>query len=408
LDGIIRGWYYFETYIKTTLKYSINVPSLKLVAHFIKSPDVNPDAFVRHKKLRLETWAKGKELFLLIKKSSKYKEVITGIDAAASEFDTPPEVFGPTFRYLRRNFLEIEKSPHFTYHVGEDFFHLIGGIRAIYEAVNFLELKESDRIGHATAIGISVEDWKNVVGESLLIRKGEWLDNLIFMHAYTTAFPSYALIISQLESKIKELADYIYGNGVYTSIKELRDAWMARKYCPILLPYNQHYEAEAKGTYDHEEFEQIRTNLIASNVKKLVSLYHRIDTRAKYNEIIPINTFEIFDNDYLQQTQKSLLGWLSERKIIIETLPTSNVRIGNYRNYNNYHLYHWIHWKNEGNQIPEIVIGTDDTGIFATNIYNEYANIWQYFIKSKGQSISETVNIINELDSNSKKYRFFN
>ena len=82
--------------------------------------------------------------------NSPFAKYIVGIDAAASEFDAPPEVFAPAFRYLKRNGFK-----HFTYHAGEDFYHLLGGLRCIYEAVDFLNLSYGDRIGHATAAGIS-------------------------------------------------------------------------------------------------------------------------------------------------------------------------------------------------------------------------------------------------------------
>ncbi len=56
--------------------------------------------------------------------------------------------------------------------------------------------------------------------------------------------------------------------------------------------------------------------------------------------------------------------------------------------------------------MPKIVVGSDDTGIFATNIYNEYANLWQYFTKSKGKTANETLKLIEELNNNSINYKF--
>lgn len=51
-------------------------------------------------------------------------------------------------------------------------------------------------------------------------------------------------------------------------------------------------------------------------------------------------------------------------------------------------------------------MGTDDTGIFATNIYNEYANIWEYLIHFKEKNPTEALELINELNDNSNSYRF--
>ena len=40
--------------------------------------------------------------------------------------------------------------------------------------------------------------------------------------------------------------------------------------------------------------------------------------------------------------------------------------IGNHHDYSTYYLYNWYKWKKEGKALPPIVVGTDDTGIFAT------------------------------------------
>lgn len=90
--------------------------------------------------------------------NSSYAKFVTGADAAASEFDTPPEVFAPSFRRLRKNGIR-----HFTYHAGEDFFHILSGLRAIYEAIEFLGLQAGDRIGHATAAGVDVRESGNKI-----------------------------------------------------------------------------------------------------------------------------------------------------------------------------------------------------------------------------------------------------
>ena len=44
---------------------------------------------------------------------------------------------------------------HRSYHAGEDFHHILSGIRAMFDAIELLDLCEGDRIGHGTAMGIS-------------------------------------------------------------------------------------------------------------------------------------------------------------------------------------------------------------------------------------------------------------
>ena len=53
----------------------------------------------------------------------------------------------------------------------------------IYEAIDFLEMQSGNRIGHGTAMGIEPELWEQRLYDSkLTIRKGEWLDNLVFAY----------------------------------------------------------------------------------------------------------------------------------------------------------------------------------------------------------------------------------
>lgn len=105
--------------------------------------------------------------------------------------------------------------------------------------------------------------------------------------------------------------------------------------------------------------------------------------------------------------QQAILKLLCEKGIIIETLPTSNVRIGHYEDYSSYHLWTWEKWRKEKLPIPDVSVGSDDTGIFATSIFNEYANIYCSFTKS-GSSIAEkeALHLIRKLEDAGNKYRF--
>ena len=63
-------------------------------------------------------------------------------------------------------------------------------------------------------------------------------------------------------------------------------------------------------------------------------------------------------------------------------------------------------WSKEGIMIPSIVVGTDDAGIFATNIYNEYCHIYCMLVFNKGLSPYEAMEYIERLVHNAKVYVF--
>ena len=97
---------------------------------------------------------------------------------------------------------------------------------------------------------------------------------------------------------------------------------------------------------------------------------------------------------------------MTKKEIVIETLPTSNVRIGFHKDFSTYHLFNWTKWRAEGKSIPPIVVGSDDTGIFATNIYNEYANIYCMLLNTHHMPHSQIMDIIKRLDEDSHIYKF--
>ena len=66
----------------------------------------------------------------------------------------------------------------------------------MYEAVDYLRMQRGDRIGHGTACGVSPDVWRDNIGERLLIRQGEYLDDLIF---------SFHLISSGQDEELKKL-----------------------------------------------------------------------------------------------------------------------------------------------------------------------------------------------------------
>lgn len=88
------------------------LPTMTLLAHFIKKGD-NGKGNVRFTKLRKELVKRTDALIALMNTNGTYAEKVTGADAAASEFDTPPEVFAPSFLRLREHGMR-----HFTFHAG--------------------------------------------------------------------------------------------------------------------------------------------------------------------------------------------------------------------------------------------------------------------------------------------------
>lgn len=378
IENILEGWKRLQ---KEQEIRGLPKSSLNLVAHFIKKREGRRDDYVRFKAFRQDIRHKADLLDLMIKSTPQLEKVILGIDAAASEFDTPPECFAPVFRHLRKTGIS-----HFTYHAGEDFFHVLSGLRAIYEAIVYLNLQRCDRIGHATAAGVPIDLWYRNVGSRMLIREGEHLDNLIFSYYLISQSDDETLskYLPILALKIDEYSYDIY-----------------QEYQPVSM----HIKAWLERYKDPEKLLPIKDDDLKQE-QRLFLNYHRKEIADRYDKIIEIDTFDVLGEKELKALQLTLLKEMHKREIVIETLPTSNVIIGNHHDFTTYHLFNWYLWKKQGYPLPPIVVGTDDTGIFATNIYNEYCNIYCQFLYEKDLNSNEIMAFLKELNANARHYGF--
>lgn len=380
---------------------------LSLVAHFIKKPEKKSDKkfFIRHRLLRkdLQKRAFALNKFKLNNEKGKY---IVGIDAAANEMDTGPEVFAPVFRYLRKNGIK-----HCTFHVGEDFRHLVSGLRGIWEAITFLELQPGDRLGHCTALGISPELWEERIGDSCFVTQGEWLDDLVFVWDLMREYNLLDLhnLSLRLESNIEELSYKIYGESYPPFL--LSKVWKLRKYDPLQYLEQESGEGFLWSAEENEtEKHKIRKAFEQKQIKEVLMRYHAsteypIQSRQAYDKFIQIKTCDLFSSKELESIQNIILSKMTKERIAIEALPSSNLRISYYNQLEEYHLKRWLHQSSADILLPAVVLGTDDPGIFMTNIYNEYARVYLH-LEECGFSTMDRMNILANLQRCSHIYKF--
>ena len=374
IDKIRRGWLHLNN------RQDCDKSNIRLTAHFIKRADKGKDD-IRFKALRLKNRKICEALISLRNSGSKNGRAIVGIDAAASEFDTPPEVFAPVFKRLRENGFQ-----YFTFHAGEDFYHLLGGLRAIYEAITFLDLQRGDRIGHATAAGVDPGIWEHNVGCEVVVPIGVYMDDLLFVYYLISNNECKALesLMPRLYMRIMELSREIFPNDEF-QVYDLIYSWKKRQ----------------------EDILELADSGELNNIKAL-KRYHQKEYVEKYKKEIKVKIFEILDENALREVQLAILKIMHHKEIAIETLPTSNIFIGYHNSFNTYHLVNWIRWEKEGKPIPPIVLGTDDAGIFATNIYNEYCHIYTLLVYEYDFCINEAFEIIRKINRDANYYTFNN
>lgn len=286
---------------------------------------------------------------------------IVGVDITGKDFGVSPAAFVDFINTLRVDY-EFEK---FTYHAGEDFFHIISGMRTIYEVIRFLRFDNRCRIGHASAAGIDPMKWAWCVKGVVPMRQGEYLEDLIFVYHFIKERRVDCLYskCKQIEKRISDLASRVYKGSNFT-LNFIIDVWLSRTV---------------------------------------------VIDEVEYNNIIKVDCFEILDSVDIRILQKALLHYIADNGCAIEACPTSNVSIGYDHKLNSYHLKTWLKWKYLNIcKVPDIVIGSDEVGTFPTNIANEYACIYDMLKTDADFDDGLIDRIINELMECSNRRAFAN
>ena len=322
---------------------------------------------------------------------------IFGIDAASSEIGCRPEVFAPAFRYLKahrrmyRTTEGLQKLPQLraTYHVGEDFLDIADGLRAIDEAVRFLNLGYGDRLGHALALGINIKQWYEQKEYKIVLPEQDYLDNLVWIYHKLGEYGISGY--ENLKDWILDEFTVVFGrlyrsidDSVRVDINNYYNAWKLRGDDPSL------YE---NGHFDKRRMEYHRQPYLVNEIypeayeirelKDISDLYYRYHFDERSRRLGNVTTEYTMTKGYvsaLTEIQHAMQFDIASRGLAIETNPSSNYHIGTFRSYDDHPI---VHFFNKGlvhdeeklracAQIP-VSINTDDQGIFNTSLENEYA-----------------------------------
>ncbi|MFX4237549.1 hypothetical protein ACOL20_04420 [Aliarcobacter butzleri] len=378
----------YNDYKKSNDKEYLKTPSISVTTHFIKYKEQKKPKYIyiRDYKTKIELNRKVVSIIGLLSLSKpkylpqnhmsfKNFDLLNTIDAAGNELYARPEAFAKSFRYIREQAKKrFDKHINITFHAGEDFVHLISGIRYIYEAITFLDMKEKDRIGHATALGLNPKVWKKKLNNSIVIKQGEYLDNLFFIIQTIKDERKY---FNQLKNLIKEFKNY--SKEVYCKKYSLRSY---KKF------------SEYKWLDKEEAFKQLTKNQL-----EIFNNYHSIQNYSKYNKFVTIDLNNISDT-IIVFMQNKILALLKEKNIAIESMITSNTRISFYTNFDEHHIIDWLQNPNS----PNIVLASDDPGIFNTNLYLEYFILYKLLEKTN----LDRKSIIKNMLQNAEIYHFSN
>ncbi len=381
---------------------------LALVAHFIKKPwtpnkKAGPYRFYIQRK-ELENSANI--LFETLKRWPRLRTWLRGVDAASNELHAPPEVFASCYRAC-----EHAGLTHRSYHVGEDFAHLLSGLRTMYDALELLDLHDGDRIGHGTAMGISPSLWLQRMPGQLVVKKGDWMLDLLAAWRLLRTLPEATPTATRVAMDLAKCASEVFRRDI--SCAQLESAMNLRHLNVrfVQAVFEPEWSTEMASFSDIWQAEAQRVSTVKHNSLQDLTLLW--EWQSDENLWQRSEALESVDAAYLDeitylQLQQALMREVARRNVVIETLPSSNVRISQYHSFSEHHALRWMRvpgFVQEGD--PEIMVslGSDDPGIFAGDLNGEFYQLYSA-LRNQGMSDQAALNHLAPVNERGRAYRF--
>ena len=364
--------------------------------------DQNPRDYLMRKKMK--QWTQTILLFL-----AQYPitgKRVRGIDACSNEIGCRPEVFAESYRCLTKAHLQLLNNLYgaspiqtlrATYHAGEDFLDIVDGLRAIDEAILFLNLGRGNRLGHALALGVDASEYYALKNNQLTIPKQDLLDNIAWLlqraQQWDVIIPGPTQ--TYLENNFYRLYNSIFGHTAIPNVglHEYFQSWSLRGDRPELVD-NANFRQIIMDKTCFYSADQYRLNpwvddaiRLNDRVRQLNYLYYfDYEARSKGAEVDFFRVPSQYDA-IVTGIQQAMQKDLSRKGISIETNPSSNYLISTIGRYDAHPIFcfNCRYLKPESNEWPalSVSVNTDDQGVFDTMLENEYALVAAALEKSK-------------------------
>lgn len=382
---------------------------LALVAHFVKQPWKPRQGPYRHYKLRCTLESQMTHLRITLRDYPRLRRWVRGVDGAANELHAPPEVFASVFRQAERLGLG-----HRSYHVGEDFPHLLTGLRHMLDAIELLNLRNGSRIGHGTALGIDPALWLSRMPGTLHLSRSERLLDLLAAWQLLRELPDCPMHAYQVEMQLDALLPQVFRSPLAANLFEramrLRGLHMGfvsqmqrdsnRQWGDASLVDSLREEARLVGD---------ARNLDPKALELLWTWHNDQELIGRSEALIEVEAQDaLFTPAVYLRLQQALMARVAERRVIIETLPSSNVRISQYECFEEHHVMRWMGVPGfiKPGDVPIMVsLGSDDPGIFAGNLKGEFYQLYAV-LRKHGLLDTEALRLVAAANERGRQYRF--
>ena len=266
-------------------------------------------------------------------------------------------------------------------HLGEDFDHLLSGLRQIYEPFEWNLIQRGDRIGHALALGLSIEEWCT---RNPWIRMRPW-DRLLDIGFVYWAFRHLKLslaadYIERIRLEARDALNRVFPSDEHNrdSLETARDLWLSLS----RVPPRGFGVTTDRLAYARELRDRVMDEPACG--RRALSLSLPVETKH--------------DVTVLTEVRDAVRECVAKWHVAIEVNPSSNLLIGGFRSIFAQPVFHT-------SELP-ITINTDDPLTFATTLADEYAYAWAGMVLGSGQSPELATRRLEEAARCSMRYTF--
>jgi hypothetical protein len=295
-------------------------------------------------------------------------ESVRGLDVCTDELGVATWVFVPIFDRVRAaaNQAAIalcgllhRRVPTLrtTVHAGEDYVHLLTGLRHVDEAVEQFNLREGDRIGHGLALGVDPRDWATRAGRLAMIAEERLFDLVWEWGCYgRQVCRPVAGRPEHIEREITLLSELIFGEPQPPrSLERLQE-----DLCNSLSLYAVGFPDGTKPRQpDGSPLRFLHNYLTDPNWFDRGRRILWIDPAGEAESLVAL--------------QACLRHKIGSRGLTVEVNPTSNLLIGDLSDLTRHPLWRLHPPRGNGDAPPvSVCIGSDDPLVFASNLPQEY------------------------------------
>lgn len=351
---------------------------------------------------------------------------IIGLDTANYEHNVRPEMFGPCFRRVRAS-IDQQRFFGLTYHVGEDYMTIANGLRAIDEVIEFLGYRRGDRLGHALALGLDIQQYFKIKRNKIHSTLEEYFDDIVWMYFFIKENhkvgdkESHEILqflrdhFAEIKSSVLEIIrnEQLQKDGLdQFTLEDYYASYCLRGDDPTL--YHDLLEAIPTRDFEMEYYRLSKAFECGLNYRHLHHkksfknqkarlLYYQYHYSQNFKQLHNEPFLQEANSQYIQAveyTQLLLRRKVEKMGIGVECNPTSNRKISFV---NKYIDLPWFELNQSGlveRDFPDISISinTDDSAVFQTDLSLEYAYVTATLLREgwKPEKVYQYIDYLRE------------